>query len=221
MSNPPLSNEPDLGYDFHPGTAGRYPGHPQLDIFLREKPTLRHFDPRRVQLEVSPGNGRVETLIITHPWTGQGQYRVCAGRIYIDDRKRKRIEAFSCGGQLEISAQHDVTVCQLTSTTPIFDLTDSDSLSTAIASEIEVLLAERRADWDPKHPHTFEQHLATVVPLELYARCLVALHERFAPYLDHHDHLYHQLVHFVIAERTFLQETGQWPPILPSLTELL
>lgn len=213
-------NEPNLGYDFHPGTAVRFPGHPQLDITLWEVPTQRHFDPEQVQFEIT-GGGRPEKLTITHPWTGPRQFRVCAGRIYIDDRKHKRVEAFSFGGKLEITSKQELTICRLSSTAPIFDMVELDSLSTTIATEAEVLLAERRADWDPKHPHTFEQHLATAVPLELYACCLIALHEKYAPHLEHHDHLYHQLIHFVTHEIKFLQESGQWPPIVPPLAEIL
>lgn len=210
----------DFGYDFQPADADRFPGHPQLDIVLRDEPTQRHFDPEQVHFDIAH-SGRVEALTVSHPWTGPRQFRVCAGRIYIDDRKQKRVEAFSFGGSLEITAKPDLTLCRLTSTAPIFDLVDLDSLSTAIATEAEVLLAERRADWDPKHPHTFEQHLATAVPLELYACCMVALHEKFVPHLEHYDHVYNDLVQFVAGEIKFLQESGQWPAIVPPLAEIL
>jgi hypothetical protein len=198
----------------------RFPGHPQLDITLWEVPTQRHFDPEQVHFEIT-GSGRPEKLTITHPWTGPRQFRVCAGRIYIDDRKHKRVEAFSFGGNLEITSKPELTICRLSSTAPIFDMVELDSLSTTIATEAEVLLAERRADWDPKHPHTFEQHLATAVPLELYACCLTALHGKFAPHLEHHDKLYHQLVHFAASEIKYLQESGQWPAVVPPLAEIL
>jgi hypothetical protein len=213
-------NEPELGYDFHPGTADRFPGHPQLDITLWEVPTQRHFDPEQVHFEIT-GNGRPEKLTISHPWTGPRQFRVCAGRIYIDDRKHKRVEAFSFGGNLEITTQQALTICRLSSTAPIFDMVKLDSLSTIMAMEAEVLLAERRADWDPQHPHTFEQHLATAVPLQLYACCLTVMHEKFAHYHKHHNPLYHQLTHFVTSEINLLQDTGQWPPIVPRLEEIL
>ncbi|MEJ2750701.1 MAG: hypothetical protein P8183_22760 [Anaerolineae bacterium] len=213
-------NEPDLGYYYHPGTANRFPGHPQLDIFLHEVPTQRHFDPEQVHFE-AVGSGRPEGLSISHPWTGLRQFRICAGRIYIDDRKHKRVEAFSFGGTLQITPGHDVTVCHLTSPAPIFDLVDLDSLSTAFVSEAEVLLAERRADWDPQQPHTFEQHLATAVPLELYACCLVTLHKKFAPHLDLYDNTYHELVEFAASEMKYLQKTGQWPALVPPLEEIL
>lgn len=218
MINP--INEPELGYDFHPGTADRFPSHPQLDVTLWDVPTQRHFDPEQVHFEIT-GSGRPEKLTITHPWTGLRQFRVCAGRIYIDDRKHKRVEAFSFGGELEITTKQDLTICHLRSTAPIFDMVELDSLSTTIVTEAEVLLAERRADWDPQHPHTFEQHLATAVPLELYACCLTTLHEKFAAFREHHDHLYQQLLHFVTGEINYLQQTGQWPPIVPPLAEIL
>lgn len=215
-----FDNEPDLGYNFHPGTAKRFPGHPQLDIYLRHEPTRRHFDPEKAHFEVA-GSGRTEALTIVHPWTGPRQFRVCADRIYIDDRKQKRVEAFTLGGTLQITPKKDVTICQLQSPAPIFDLFHLDDLSTLIVTEIEVLLAKRRADWDPQHPHEFEQHLATAVPLELYACCLIALQEKFAPPLEHHDQLYHQLIKFVADEIKFLQETGQWPASVPPLQEIL
>lgn len=213
-------NEPELGYDFHPGTANRFPGHLQLDVTLWELPTQRHFDPELVKFEISD-RGQPESLTITHPWTGPRQFRVCAGRIYIDDRKHKRVEAFSFGGALEITSKQELTICRLRSTAPIFDMVELDSLSTTIATEAEVLLAQRRADWDPQHPHTFDQHLATAVPMELYACCLTAMHDKVTHYREHHDHLYHQLIHFVTSEIKLLQQTGQWPPIVPPLEEIL
>lgn len=213
-------DEPDIGYNFHPGPAKRFPGHPQLDIFLRDEPTLRHFDPEQVHFEIA-GSSQAETLVVTHPWTGARHYRVCADRIYIDDRKKKRVEAFSFGGTLEIITQPEMTICRLHSPAPIFDLVDLDDLSTTIVTEVEVLMAERRADWDPQHPHTFEQHLATAVPLELYACCLTALHQKFAQHLNLYDHLYHELVDFVTGEIKFLQQSGQWPAIVPALDEIL
>ena len=87
--------------------------------------------------------------------------------------------------------------------------------------EAEILLAERRADWNPRQPHTFEQRLATAVPLQLYACCLSVLYEKFSRHPKQHDQLQHNLSHFVTSEIKFLQQTGQWPANIPPLKELL
>jgi hypothetical protein len=218
MSN--QSTEPKLGYDFHPGTAARFPGHPQLDVTLWDVPTQRHFDPEQVKFETA-GKDQPEPLVVTHPWSGPRNFRVCAGRIYIDDRKHKRVEAFSFGGQLEIEKRPELTICRLKSTAPIFDMIDLCSLSTVFATEAEILMATRRADWDPEHPKSFERHLITAVPLELYACCLTILRKKSSYYREHYDQCYHQLAHFIANEIQYLQETGQWPPIVPPLEEIL
>ena len=216
-----LSHEPDLGFIFHPPETPDHPGHPRLDVFFREKPTGRHYDPEHAEFRVISLRNDIEHIIIHHPWTTGDSYRVCPGRVVLTDRKGKRVEAFTFGGELQVAADAKQTVCALESAVPIFPLFTTHDLPMWIVGEVEGLLARQNAHWDPEHPHTFETHLAAVDPMLLYASCLQALQERAEQFDDHPAELAHQGLHFVENEIQRLQEQGAWPMLLPTLDQLL
>ena len=173
-----LSHEPDLGYIFYPYKTPEHPGHPRLDVIIPAAPTYRHFDPQKVEFHVASATGDIEHISIHHPWTMEKRYRVCACRIFLTDRKAKRVDAFSFGGDLQILSDEDHTVCALVSPAPIFPLFTTHDLPMWIVAEFEILLAQQEAHWDPQHPHDFERHLAAVDPFLLYASCLQALQNK-------------------------------------------
>lgn len=216
-----LTHEPDLGYFFHPSTVDDHPGHPRLDVIIPATPTQRHYDPQKVQFFVSSARNEVRQLTVHHPWTQQKHYDVCAGLILICDRKDKRVEAFSFGGDLEIMSDKVRTVCALTSPAPIFPLFTTHDLPTWLVSEFEILLAEQEADWDPKHPHDYEMHLASVDPFLLYACSLRALREKGATIDLGRRALAQEGYQFVQAEIERLQREENWPLQVPPLDELL
>jgi hypothetical protein len=215
-----FTNEPDLGFIFYPYET-EHPGHPRLDVIIHSKPTLRHYDPEKAQYHVASTAGHIEHLNIRHPWTLGTRYRVCAGRIILTDRKKKQVEAFSFGGDLQILSDTDHTVCGLLSPAPIFALFTTHDLPMWITAEVEILLAQQKAHWDPMHPHDFEAHLSKLDPFLLYTSCLQAIQERSAGHLNHElGELEHQGEHFVQTEIKRLQEKGEWPLLLPTLDQL-
>ena len=216
-----FEHEPDLGYIFYPPDNPEHPGHPRLDVIIPEQPTYRHFDPQKVHFHVAHKTLGIVQLTVHHPWTLNKTYRVCGGRVTIVDRDDKRVEAFSLGGDLEIKTDAERTICTLVSPAPIFPLFTTHDLSMWITDEIEILLAQRRAQWDPQHPHSFEMHLATVDPLTLYASCLQALHEKFAGITLTPGSLEYRGQHFVDAEIERLQKSNKWPTMPQPLEELL
>ncbi|MCO5183225.1 MAG: hypothetical protein M9928_06890 [Anaerolineae bacterium] len=218
---PDLNHDPDLGYIFFPREQPDHIGFPRLDVIIPAKPTYRHFDPQNAKFQIVSASHDIEHIIVHHPWSLDKHYHVCAGRIYAADRNAKQFEAFSLGGQLEIATEIDRTVCALTSNAPIFPVTPEHDLPMWIVTELEILLAQQRAHWDPQHPHAFETHLSTVDPFTLYASCLQALQAKSAqPGMgitesDHHGY------HFVDKEITWLQKNGEWPILVPPLDKLL
>jgi len=212
-----LSDKPDLGYIFYPSKIPHYPGHPRLDVILTELPTERHFDPTKVQFQIAVPPNSIERLTIHHPWTFSSRYRVCAGRIFITDRLAKKVEAFSFGGTLEILSDNERTVCALTSPAPIFDLCATHNLPMWLTSEVEILLAEQNARWQPHHHDEFDLHLSQIDPLLLYASCLQLLQAKHWPV---HEETYGEGAHFVREEITRLKESGLWPPLVPPLSQL-
>jgi hypothetical protein len=215
-----LSHEPDLGYVFYPHEKPDHAGFPRLDVIISATPTYRHFDPQHVKFQIVSPRGDVEHITVHHPWT-VGSYRVCTGRIYAVDRDAKLFEAFSFGGRLEILSDADQTVCALLSTAPLFPVTSAQDLSTWVVIEVEILLAQQRAHWNPQHPHAFETHLGAVDSLTLYNSCLQALRVKGnhlgsgATELDRHGY------HFVETEIEWLQKNGKWPQLVPTLGTLL
>lgn len=215
-----FADEPDLGYYFHPSEVADHPGHPRLDIIIPAKPTHRHFDPQKARFSVAARND-IQQLIVHHPWTMRKQYRVSPGLIIITDRKEKRVEAYSFGGDLEIVSNTDRTVCALVSPAPIFPLFTTHDLPMWLMCEFEILLAEQEADWDPRHPHEFEAHAATVDPFLLYVSCLQALQDKADGLHGEMTGLDQQGFHFVQTEIERLQREGKWPLRLPALDQLL
>lgn len=213
-----ISHEPDLGYIFYPSEIPHYPGYSRLDVILTELPTERHFDPTKVQFPIVSPQNRTERLIVHHPWSSGGKYRVCAGRIFIADRIDKKVEAFSFGGELQVFSDQQRTICALVSPAPILNLFATHNLPMWLASEAEILLAEQKVHWLRHRHDVFEAHLGNVDPLFLYISCLQALHEKK---WHVHEDVYGAGPHFVQDEIKRLQATEHWPLLTPSLTQLL
>ena len=191
-----------------------------MDVIIPAVPTYRHFDPQKVQFQIVSSTSDIEHISIHHPWTLGERYQVCAGRIFLIDRKAKRVEAFSFGGDLQILSDAEHTVCALESAAPIFSLFTTYDLPMWITAEVEALLARQKAHWDPQLPHDFETHLAAVDPFLLYASCLQALQDKAGHLQTGAEELAHQGRHFVQTEIERLQEKRVWPLLLPTLAQL-
>lgn len=214
-----VSHEPDLGFIFYPSEISfHYPGHPRLDVILTEHPTERHFDPTKVQYQIASPQNRTEHLTIHHPWSSGNRYRVCAGRIFITDRIGKKVEAFTFGGELQVFSEPQRTICALISPAPILDLCAAHNLPMWLTAEVEILLAEQKAQGASHHDNEVDLHLASVDPLLLYASCLQALRDK--NWLLH-DEAHGEGPHFVQAEIKRLQQSGAWPLLVPAIEQLL
>lgn len=188
-----------LGYNFFPPAAPHTVGHSQLKVVIRPAPTEAHYDPESLTCSVAGRFGGVEPLRVHHPWLLDTAYRVCAGHVTLDDRKGKRVTAFTFGGELHIEAADQRTVCRLTSPAPILHHPRlEDSLERRLGEEVEILFAERRAAWLGAEEQ-FERRLAQADPLALYYACLTALGEKFDCDVEREDDIDHALRHFLRA----------------------
>jgi len=214
------------GYYYHPSKYTPQLGHPQLDIFLSDEPTERFFDAQRVEFLVFE-NERSSILKVVHSQQSaifSGTYHVCAGRILIHDHAGDEAEGFSFGGGLEIVRSGDYTRCTLTSSAPIFSLsTDPQSVDEIIFSEIEAVLAEKRAEIHKKSGAKFYKQLCEIDPMKLCVATLNAMLIRLAEIeaAYKHDHKYvkaHNVVDKAIRTMKGAQD-GQL--VVYSLDELL
>jgi hypothetical protein len=223
MTQNKTSQGEDWGYTFYPRTYPHSPGHPRLDITIPKTPTGRHFDPVTVHLLVRArpriASSGVETIRIHHPWPYESHFQACAGRIIIEDRYDKKVEAFTFGGSLNILNQERDTKCVMESPAPILELISTSSIATVLAEESEILLAERRAERLPDI-EAYEQKLANVSPFDLYTTCLETLRKKH----EHTQHLIeetYQLIHFIRDEIHALKGQKLWPDNIPTLAEVL
>lgn len=222
MSNQstPLPGDPQLGYIFYPSKRPDEPGHPRLDIILRETPTGLHFDPSKVLLHTVSQAGEVHSSAIDHPWDGLGEYKVLAGRVVIQDHVGKSHQAFTFGADLNIQTDDEQTLCVLSSEAPIYSLEPENRIVNLFVQEVEILLAERRAAWGD-NVDGFERRLASIRPLSLYSACLGALRQRFQHYPHSEEELIQRLTRFLHTESQALH-SGSYPSFqAPPLAELL
>lgn len=162
------SHRHDLGYIFsspaYSGDSGLY----RMDIMLRPTPTIEHFDPQRVFFMISDDE-KIDHLTISYNGLHINKYQVVAGPVRIQDRKGKVVFAFTFGGELQIKKEEQIKVCTIISPAPILRFIKPTTVR--FIEEVEILLAERRAEWE-SNPHEFEKRLAEVEPLILYEACL-------------------------------------------------
>jgi hypothetical protein len=220
MSDQYDSNEKEYGYFFHSQERSDSPGHPQLDVFLRSVPTEKHFDPVKMTINVAVGGKDIEFIKVHHPWSLLEHYRVCSGRVILQDRKGKKVEAFTFGGDLQIESKEEVTIGNLTSPAPILELTSTSSFPSLLAEETEIIFAERRAEWEPDHT-TFNKKLIMADPFVLYCACLEYLEVKYEHSHIRDDGVIQHFAQFLHDEIEALQGLHKWPVKLPTVAELL
>lgn len=212
----------DLGYLFSPPCHHDHPCHRQLDIAIHAIPTLQHYDPESARFPVFSDFRGFEYTKVHHPWRRIKNCRVIPGMVIMKDRVGKTVEAFTFGGNLHIETENEYTRCSLKSSAPILPLDIKPTVSTLLADEVKILLAQRRETWYEEHPRTtFEEHLAIVDPFILYMFCLDALQNKFS-HFPHPDPEYIlKFRHFLGTEIQALHEKRLWPKYLPSIEKLL
>jgi hypothetical protein len=211
----------DLGYQFAPPARPEHPGYRRLRVWLRAEPTERHYDPESVTCEVVAPAGEVDVMTFEHPWPFGRHYRSGPGRIELNDRKHKRVEGYTFGAEVEVESEPELTCCTFDSPVPIFALLEPDSLGSRFAAEVEVVIAQQRAQWDSSRAgRDFDAQLGTIGPLALYRACLEEVAARLVP-LAHVDRPAQEVLHFITQERGELEAQRLTPGPSPSLAELL
>jgi hypothetical protein len=205
MNKVTRSNLPQIGYLYH----YPHPDHPtnkfRMDIFIASTPTEHHFDVLRAHFCTKNAQESLTELIVIHPWTYEQSAHVCAGVIMMEDRKGKKEEAFTFGGQLTIAEQESQTVCRLVSTAPILEISGASSLQRFFIEEIEAILAMQRARY--AELQTYEKKLCKADPFKLYQACLEELTKKLESF-QHKDENYRQLLIYLHSQQHRLAAAG-------------
>lgn len=203
-------NNPDeskLGYWFSPPDSKQAPGGNRLEVIIEANPSLKHFDPKKISLKVKSEDGFLEHINIVHPWYFETSYQALTGLVEIVDRKGKKEEAFIFGGNLIIEAEETSTTCRLSSSAPILQVSRVGSQHMMFIEEVEILLAERSASLLGEH-RSYEIHLATADPFQLYLACLQSLIEKFDSLKRVPEPRIQDFIAFLHGDRKRLEEDG-------------
>jgi len=168
----------DLGYTFLPWPEQPGVGYAGLIAYLSDIPSYHHFDPVYSCLLVASEEGGLSPLTIEHPWSGMESYRICAGQMDLIDRRGKHLDLFTFGGQVVIQDDAGRTRIQVASTAPILSIGQMQTVPALLSQEAEIILAQRRAAWEPDLTG-FERRLCAVEPVALYLACLDEIRLRF------------------------------------------
>jgi hypothetical protein len=208
------------GYFYHPPIHPGEIGAPRLDIYLRETPSSEHFDPERVIVSVVGEQAEPQAIEIYHPWDYEQEYKVTAGRLLMADRREKRLDAFTYGGRLAITNDGSETKCVLVSPAPILNLAPPLNAADFLATETEILLAERRAFWEVR-PDEFDHRLAAAEPLELFHAVLDTLREKFRHFPSSDNDLLRQFIHYLNEESRTIHEQHNLTLLARPLADIL
>ena len=187
---------------------------------IAETPTEEHFDPQRIHFLVVSEDKFVEDLKVTHPWRYKDDYQICAGLVQIIDHKDQTEEALSFGGHLRIETHESITTCILESSAPILEITGANPIIQKFIDEIEILMAERRAEW-ASHEGIFEKRLIQADPLKLYKAVLNSLIKKYE-HVSYKDHFHVQeFLNFLNKEIERLKTENETIVLDHSLEEIL
>ena len=199
------------------------PGHRQLLVALRRRPTEKHFDPYEVQLWLRNEHGSAQhTALALDPLLKPSSElkRVCPGYIIIRDRKEKRVAFFTFGGTMNVVFGSGEAVCSFRSPAPIIRVTEPpEDGPSRMAVEVETLMGETRARWG-REDAEYLRRLADVEPFQFYLAAVHSMRHHFEdhPALQEEDH---ELALLLRSEKEWLTASGQWPAKPPTLESLL
>lgn len=199
----------DWGYYLLPRAHPDSPGCTGLEVVLRPEPTHLHYDPESLHLRLLEGDQVTETTLTpASPLVETA--RVCPGLVTLRDRMDKRVDFFSFGGSLAGQAGPDKVIYRLESPAPILEcFNNSAALPDQLASEVGLMLSVFKARCGPDN-EGFATRLARIEPLQLYIASLASILLRYQR-TSALQRTYHDLYTALLREKTWLQQTGQWP----------
>lgn len=209
------------GYCLQPKFHRAGIGFSGLLVAIRPQPTEAHYDPESMQLRLRDGNSGTQWVSVRQRAPFRRPVHVCPGHITLNDRREKKVEFFTFGGEVRPVLTEALTVYALTSPVPILGITPPslNTVAEKLALKAETALARADACWN-RDRHGFLRRLGSVNPVTLYAAILegILCRDDMPPILCARNRT---LAQAAGRERRWLQETGRWPIDVPSVPALL
>jgi hypothetical protein len=192
-----------------------------LLVAIRPAPTEEHYDPELMHLRLRDENGLAQWVTVRQRPPFSRPVPVCAGHITLDDRREKKVEFFTFGGEIRSVLAETATVYAISSPVPILGITPPSLSSTGekLALKAETILARADARWG-RDRHGFLRRLGEVDPLQLYAAILegILCREDMPDILCSDDRTLAQAAR---REQAWLKDSGRWPLAVPPVSTLL
>jgi hypothetical protein len=196
-------------------------GHAGFEARLTDTPGGRFFDARRVVFPVEQG-GALRRLAVEHPYRLANPVRFNSGRIRLEAHDGDHLEIMTFGGEADISAAGQLTICRATSLAPFLPLDDDpESPFVLLESELETALAQSRAGWG-RDEYRHLDRLSELDPMTVFVASIRTLEERLERLARvEDDPSTRAALHLARQFRKQLQRAGEWPAAGGGLTELL
>ena len=209
----------DEGLNFYPSPYDPPLGYAGFDVELCDEPAERYFDARRVSFPIEV-DGVLKRQTVEHPWGQAPELRFAAGRIRLDAHDGDHMELFGFGGEATITTADHTTTCRVTPPAPLLPLTDDPNDPLALLeSELEVMLAQRRAQWGADEFAHLDRW-GHVEPLTLFAAVFVALEERLQALAAVETDV-REALRLARGIREIVERAGDWPSHVPGWEELI
>lgn len=207
-----------LSYKFHPNRRAGSPGYPGLEIVLRDSNKAGPHDLKQAKLWVGKSEGAAEMVTLSHSCCFTKQH-ICVGNIALQLWTDERVVAFTFGGDLQVQQHKDKTLISLTSSAPILLLNKFNRISTILANEAAILIAEIRAEELPDLS-VYINKITCIDPLELYCACLKSLKVKFTQSFRPITPSLVTFSRFLTTEIDSLHVANLWPNRVTDLFEL-
>ncbi|HET7030931.1 MAG TPA: hypothetical protein VFI34_10505 [Candidatus Limnocylindrales bacterium] len=190
----------DLGFLAGPDLPDR-PGPAHLLIALRDVPTLRHYDPERIDFWVTEG-GRGSRQSLTRDSRVPLDTEVSWGMIQIVDRLHETNEYLTFGGHLSAARIGGATIVAISSPVPLLCRGGHSQLWDAGSEQLGAFFARIVAAVDVRPD--LESRFAAVGPLVRYAAFIADVVARYRSCADLRD-LNPRVYGLLLAEESLMR----------------